>query len=75
MPESVDHSDVAEARPGRETHTLREACERLGIGKTLGYELARAGTFPVPVIRAGRRLLVSRAAVDRLLAGEAGARR
>ena len=74
MPQAVEHTDAA-ARPARETHTLREACARLGIGKTLGYDLARAGKFPVPVIRAGRRLLVSRAAVDRLLAGEAGARR
>ena len=74
MPEPVDHAAAA-ARPERETHTLREACARLGIGKTLGYELERAGAFPVPVIRAGRRLLVSRAAVDRLLAGEAGAGR
>ena len=74
MPQALEHTDAA-ARPARETHTLREACERLGIGKTLGYELARAGRFPVPVIRAGRRLLVSRAALDRLLAGEAGAGR
>ena len=75
MSVSVDNAAVAAARTTRETHTLREACARLGIGKTLGYELARSGTFPVPVIRAGRRLLVSRAAVDRLLVGEAGAGR
>ncbi len=74
MPEPVDHVAAA-ARPERETHTLRDACVRLGIGKMLGYELARTGAFPVPVIRAGRRLLVSRAALDQLLADEARVRR
>ncbi len=69
MPGPIEHAPAA-VPPARETHTLQEACKRLGIGKTLGYELARAGTFPVPVIKAGRRLLVSRTAVDRLLAGE-----
>ena len=59
----------ATAQPQRGTYTIREACERIGIGKTLGYELARANKFPVPIIKAGRRLLVSRAAVDHLLAG------
>lgn len=60
---------AAEKAPAaRETHTIPEACARIGIGKTLGYELARDGRFPVPIIKAGRRLLVSRAAVDRLLA-------
>ncbi len=74
MPEPIEHSPAA-APMVRETHTLQEACKRIGIGKTLGYELARAGAFPVPVIKAGRRLLVSRAALDRLLADEAGVER
>jgi hypothetical protein len=30
----------------------------LGIGRTKSYELARTGSFPVPVIRVGRRYLV-----------------
>jgi len=67
-----DNHPTTAPRPERETHTLREACARLGVGKTLGYELARVGRFPVPVIRVGRRLLVSRAAVDRLLAASGG---
>ena len=49
--------------------SIPEACTRLGIGKTLGYELARTNRFPAPVIRLGRRLVVSRIALDRVLAG------
>jgi len=68
MRQHRDQPSAMPTEPARETHTVREACARLGVGKTLGYELARAGTFPVPVIKVGRRLLVSRTAVDRLLA-------
>ena len=50
----------------RQTLTVEEACDRLGIGRTLGYELARRGELP-GVIRLGRRLLVSRPALDRVL--------
>jgi hypothetical protein len=50
-----------------ETTTIELAARRLGIGRSLGYQLAREGRFPVQVIRAGRRLLVSTAALDRLL--------
>jgi hypothetical protein len=52
-----------------ETTTIELASRRLGIGRSLGYQLAREGRFPVRVIRAGRRLLVSTAALDRLLQG------
>ena len=51
----------------KETTSVEVASERLGIGRSLGYQLAREGRFPVPVIRAGRRLLVPIAALDRLL--------
>lgn len=53
-----------------ETQNLEVVARRLGFGRSLAYELARRNEFPVPIIRAGRRLLVSRAAVDRLLAAE-----
>jgi len=42
----------------RATLTVAEAAELLGIGRTLAYELARSGAFPVPVVRLGRRLVV-----------------
>jgi hypothetical protein len=54
----------------RETTTIEAAAARLGIGRSLGYQLARENRFPVPVIRAGRRLLVPTAALERVLSGE-----
>jgi hypothetical protein len=51
------------------TTSIEHAAERIGIGRSLAYRLARAGTFPVPVIRAGRRLLVPIAPLEYLLSG------
>jgi excisionase family DNA binding protein len=56
----------------RKTLTVEEAARTLGIGRGLAYESARNGTLGVPVIRVGSRYLVPRAALERLLAGEAG---
>lgn len=53
---------------GRLTLSIPSACRLLGISRGLGYELARTGQFPVPVLKLGRRLLVSRIALLRLLA-------
>ena len=50
----------------RLTYTVEEASDRLGIGRTLGYELARRGELP-GVLRLGRRLLVSRPALEKAL--------
>ena len=52
-----------------ETANLGELAARLNISKTLVYDLARVDRLPVPVIRLGRRLVVSRAAMERVLAG------
>jgi hypothetical protein len=38
--------------------SLTTAATVLGIGRTLAYQLVAAGQFPVPVIRAGTRVLV-----------------
>ena len=50
----------------RLTLTVEEACRLLGLGRTLGYELARRGELP-GAIRLGRRLLVSRPALEQAL--------
>lgn len=50
-----------------ETTTIEAASARLGISRSLGFQLAREGRFPVPVIRAGRRLLVPTRALDHVL--------
>ena len=54
------------------TITIDEAARLLGIGRNLAYQAARTGSLAsVPVIRVGKRLLVPRAPLERLLAGEA----
>lgn len=54
----------------RPTISLREASAWLGIGKTTAYELAAAGQFPCPVIRAGKQYRVPSAPLLRLLGCE-----
>jgi excisionase family DNA binding protein len=49
----------------RATLTVTEAAKLLGIGRQLAYEGVKTGQ--IPVIKVGRRLLVPRAAVEKLL--------
>lgn len=51
----------------RRTLTVEEAGRALGIGRNTAYEAIRRGQLPA--IRIGKRLLVPRAALERLLAG------
>ena len=51
----------------RETLTVEQAAKVLGIGRGTAYEAVRAGELPA--IRIGKRLVVPRQAIDRLLAG------
>ena len=46
---------------------LVTAGRALGLGRTRAYELARAGQFPCPVIRAGKTWLVPTAGLLTLL--------
>ena len=48
------------------TYTVAETAARLGIGRTLAWEMVRQGRFPV--IWLGRRCLVPRAALEKFLA-------
>lgn len=52
----------------RLTLTVEEAAKILGISRAFAYEAVRRGE--VPSIRIGRRILVPKAALDRLLTGE-----
>lgn len=56
--------------PDRATATIGEVAAAFGIARSTAYELAKADRLPVPVIRLGRRLVVPRAALDRLLVGD-----
>jgi excisionase family DNA binding protein len=47
------------------TVSVEQAAEILGISRGSAYSLAKAGTLPT--VRLGRRLLVPKAALDRLL--------
>ncbi|MSQ17763.1 MAG: DNA-binding protein [Dehalococcoidia bacterium] len=51
----------------RATLTVTEAAEVLGVGRNFAYELARVGKLPT--IRLGRKVLVPRAALEKMLAG------
>ena len=72
MPHEASASAIApeETRPlhadGRLTWTVTEAAQLLGISRASAYEAAHRGELPVRVI--GRRMLVPRVALLRLLA-------
>jgi excisionase family DNA binding protein len=60
----------AEERPSaRRTYSIDEVAKLFGIGRNQAYEAARRGDFPV--IRLGKRIVAPKAAIDRMLAGEA----
>ncbi len=54
----------------RATYTIEEAAEILGIGRSSAYQAVRTGQ--IPTLRVGRRLLVPRVALERLLEREPG---
>jgi excisionase family DNA binding protein len=53
----------------RRTVTVPEAGVQLGISRNAAYEAAARGE--IPTLRIGKRLVVPKAALDRMLAGEA----
>lgn len=53
------------AADDRLTLTIQEAAKLLGIGRNSCYEAARRGDLPTVVI--GRRILISRQALHRML--------
>ena len=65
MPPASTSTDAVAPAEERLTYTLNEAARRLGISRALAYEAANRGELPV--FRIGRRLLVPRAALLRLL--------
>ena len=50
----------------RLTYTVSEVAELLGISRTSAYECVRQGE--IPAVMLGHRLVISRVAIDRLLA-------
>jgi excisionase family DNA binding protein len=55
----------------RKTYDVAEAGRLLGLGRNATYEAIRRGD--IPTIRVGKRILVLKVALDRMLNGEAAA--
>jgi len=56
--------------PARATMTIEEVAATFGLARSTAYDLAKTDRLPVPTIRAGKRVFVSRALVERVLKGE-----
>lgn len=50
------------------TVNIETAAQMLGISRNTAYKLARRDALPVPVIRAGHRMVVSLSLLEELLA-------
>ena len=51
----------------KQTYSIAEVADLLGIGRSAAYKAARSGE--IPTIRIGKRILVPLAALEKLLAG------
>jgi excisionase family DNA binding protein len=51
--------------PSRLTYTVEEAADLIGVGRSAAYAAVRAGE--IPSVRVGRRLLVPKCALERML--------
>ena len=58
-------NELAQGNQERLCLSVPEAAKILGISRGLAYELARSGRLPA--LRFGRRLLISRTALERML--------
>lgn len=52
----------------KRTYSVEEAARLLGIGRNTAYDAVNRGE--IPSIRIGRRLVIPRDALERMLAGE-----
>ncbi len=68
--EPIDQSLATE--PAKGTLSVEEAARLLGISRTLAFDAIRqhGELAGVRVVRIGRRILIPRAALERVLAGE-----
>lgn len=64
--------DTSSQRPhiDRLTLNIEDVAKLLGINRSTAYELARRDELPVPVIRLGRRMVVSRQALEILFSAQ-----
>lgn len=62
-----DEVQAAWERGERETVNMPTVFRALGISRPVGYELAKRDALPVPVIRLGNRMVVSKRALEAVL--------
>jgi excisionase family DNA binding protein len=55
------------------TVSLAQAAQILGVHRSTAWDLYRRGEFPLPVLRIGTRLRVSKVHLERFLLGVDGA--
>jgi excisionase family DNA binding protein len=68
---ALSHHETPRAMQ-RRTYTIDEVAALLGLSRNSAYVAAREGRLPIAVIKIGKRMMVSRAALDRFLeTGEA----
>jgi excisionase family DNA binding protein len=65
--QSIGLSHYETPRMQRKTYSIEEVAEQLGLSRNSAYVAARANALPVPTIRVGRRMFVSKAALDKFL--------
>jgi excisionase family DNA binding protein len=51
----------------KRVYSIEEVARMLGLSRNAAYVAARENRLPVPVIKVGRRMMVSRAAMDAFL--------
>lgn len=66
--ESYGLGDQEASTITKRVYTIEEVAKILGLGRNAAYVAARADRLPVRTIKIGRRLMVSKAALDRLVA-------
>jgi excisionase family DNA binding protein len=64
----MEYRDMKEEKE-RRTYSIEEAARILGIGRNSAYEAARSGQLPT--IEMGKRKLVPKVVLDRMVNGEA----
>lgn len=60
-------SDIITPMTSRETYTVPEAAALLGLSPWMAYQHIANDRWPTPVLRVGRRILIPRSPLHRLL--------
>lgn len=67
MPKAIQAENASRTRQRQQTLSVEDAGEILGISRSSAFQAAANGQLPV--IRIGKRLLVSRHALEEILGG------